>query len=208
MKPSTITRPDPVRPPCWEYCHAGRIPLPVPDQALALPGGTHHGLDHAGQADLRHGLAEAGLVVGEAVGRGRQAEFLGGQPADALAVHRQVRGPGGGDHAPALAFELQQRRGRDGLDLGHDQPRVLAIDQRRQGGAVEHVDHVAAVRHLHRRRTGIAVHGDHLDPEALRLDGHFLAEFAGAEQQQAGGAGGARGSEGHERRAFMVWRRQ
>jgi hypothetical protein len=29
---------------------------------------------------------------------------------------------------------------------------------------------------------GVAVGGDHLDAETLRLDGHLLAEFAGAQQ--------------------------
>ncbi len=48
--------------------------------------------------------------------------------------------------------------------------------------------------HLHGGGVGIAVGGDHFDAEALQLDGHFLAEFAGAQQQGAGGAGAGCGS--------------
>jgi hypothetical protein len=42
--------------------------------------------------------------------------------------------------------------GRDRLDLGHDQVGLLAFDQRGQGVAVGHVDHVGAVRDLVARR--------------------------------------------------------
>ena len=54
---------------------------------------------------------------------------------------------------------------------------------------------MAAVRHLHRRRIGVAVGGDHLHPQPLQLDGHFLAQLARTEQQDAGGVGGQRGSD-------------
>ena len=39
---------------------------------------------------------------------------------------------------------------------------------------------MAAVRHLHGRRVGITVHGDHFDAEALQLDDQFLAQLAAA----------------------------
>ena len=60
------------------------------------------------------------------------------------------------------------------------------------------VDDVAAVRHLHRRRVRVAVHGDHFHAEALQFDRHFLAQFARAEQQHAGGGRRQRGTKrGH-----------
>ena len=97
-------------------------------------------------------------------------------------------------------LELDQRRRVDRLDLGHDQVRALACDQRAHGGAVEHVEHVAAVRDLHRRCVGIAVGGDHFHAEALQFDRHFLAQLARAEQQHARGVRGQRRTErGHAR---------
>ena len=53
---------------------------------------------------------------------------------------------------------------------------------------------VTAVRDLHGGGIGVAVGGDHFDPEPLQLDGDLLAKFAGAQQQGAGGAGAGSGS--------------
>ena len=92
----------------------------------------------------------------------------------------------------------------DRLDLGHDQVRPLARDQRAQRGAVEHVEHVAAMRDLHRRRVGVAVGGDHLDAEALQFDRHFLAQFARAEQQHARGVRRQRRADRGHRRSGRV----
>jgi len=49
---------------------------------------------------------------------------------------------------------------------------------------------MAAMRHLHRRRIGITVGGDHFHAEALQFDRDFLAQLAGTEQQYAGGLRG------------------
>jgi hypothetical protein len=166
--------------------------------ALALAGGAHDRLDHAGQADGRHGLVEFLAGRGEAVGRGRQAEFLGGQPADALAVHGQARGARRRDDGVALGLEFHQGVGGDGLDLGDDVVGLLPLDHRPQGLAVEHGNGVAAVCDLHRRGVVVAVDDNDLDAEALQFDDDFLAEFAAAAQQHAGGRGGERGADaGH-----------
>jgi hypothetical protein len=171
----------------------------APDQALAVPGGRHHRLDHARQAERR----DRGTILvhrgREAVPRRGQLQLLGGQPADALAVHGQPRGAGGGDHCPAFLLELLQRRRVDGLDLGDDEVRLLQLDDAPDLGAVEHADDVRAMRHLHGRRVGVAVHGDHLDAQALRLDHHFLAELARAQQQQARGIGRQRRAQSDHR---------
>jgi len=69
-------------------------------------------------------------VISKGIGRGRQAQFLGGKHTNALAVHGQARGAGGGDDlAQAGLLDLHQHIGGDGLDLGHDNPRALRIDQ-------------------------------------------------------------------------------
>jgi hypothetical protein len=167
--------------------------------ALALAGRTHDRLDHAGVTD---GFHRRGVVlegVGEMVGRSGQAQLLGGQATDALAVHGQLCGACGGHHVEALGLQLDQGGGGDGLDLGHDEMRLLGLDHRTQGGAVEHVDHVAAVRHLHGRGVGVTVHAYHLAAQALQLDHHFLAELAAAAQQHAGRGRRQGGSNtGHE----------
>jgi hypothetical protein len=160
-----------------------------PDQRLALARGGHHRLDDAREA---YAAVDRGLQfcqrVGELVGRGGEAEFLGGQPPDAFAVHGQLRRARGGDHlGEALLFDFDQHRGGDGLDLGHHQLGLFLLDQGAQRGAVGHGHDMAAMRHLHARRIGIAVHADHLAAEALQCDNYLLAQFAAAEQHHAGG---------------------
>ncbi|MOA07786.1 hypothetical protein D3C78_1275060 [compost metagenome] len=167
-------------------------------QALALAGGTHDRLDHAGEAQLGHRGGIVREAVGEAVRRGGQAQLLGGQAADALAVHGQLGRARGGHHGEALGLQLDQGIGGDRLDLGDDVVRLLLLDHRAQGGAVEHADHMAAMRHLHGRRVGVAVDGDHLAAQALQFDGDFLAQLARAAQEHTGRARRQRGSDhGH-----------
>jgi hypothetical protein len=127
-----------------------------------------------------------------------RTEFLGGQPANAFAVHRQAGGARGRDDlGQALGFDLDQRVGGDGLDFGDDELRSFLLDQTAQRGAVGHVDHVRPMRDLLAGGIGVAIDGDHLDAEPLQRDDHFLAEFAGAEQHDAQGAGGQRGTNLH-----------
>ncbi len=54
---------------------------------------------------------------------------------------------------------------------------------------------MTAMRHLHRRRIRVTIDRNHFDRKPLRLDRHFLAEFARAEQHQADGGVGARRAE-------------
>ncbi|MEA3220435.1 MAG: hypothetical protein OZX49_01543 [Immundisolibacter sp.] len=162
---------------------------------LALAGRGHDRLHETGEPDVGRRDAQLLQAVDEGVARGRQAQFLGGQAADAFAVHGQLRGAGGGnDLGQAVGFDLHQHVGGYGLDLRHDEGRPLALDQRPQRGAVGHVDHMRAVRHLLAGRVRIAVHRDGLHAQALQGDDDFLAELAGAQQHDAGGIGGKRGT--------------
>ena len=199
-----MTRPGPARPPCCAYVHACATSASVRTTTLAFAGRAHHRLDDARQADLAHGLAILALGVGEAVGRGRQPSCLGGEPADAFAIHGQSRGARGRDDGEVLRLlELDQRRRRDRLDLRHDQVRPFALDDCAQRCAVEHVDDVRAMRDLHRRRVRVAIDRDHFAAEALQLDRDFLAELAGAEQHDARAGRRQRGTDGRHSRSFL-----
>ena len=167
-------------------------------QALALAGGRHHRFHHTGQADITHRRQVLLPVAGETVGRRVQAQLFRRQPADAFAVHGQAGGAGGGHHGDAFLLQLEQLVGGDGLDLRHDEVRPLLFHHAPYRGAVEHVDHVAAVGHLHGRRVGVAVHGDHFAAQPHQLDADLFAQFAGAQQQHASGAGRIGGAQsGH-----------
>ena len=174
--------------------HVGR----AVDLALALARAAHHRLDDAGVADAGvDRRLQLGQRIAELVGAGRHAQRLGGQAADAFAVHREARGARGRDHAHhAGVFQLLQHRRGDGLDLGHHQMRLLGLDQRLELRRVAHRDGARMVRHLLAGRVLVAVDRDGLDAQALQRDQHLLAEFAGAEQHHAGGGGGKGGSEG------------
>ncbi|MNY08779.1 hypothetical protein D3C86_1416500 [compost metagenome] len=155
-------------------------------QALALARGTHDRLDHARETEVFNGFAVVLEGVGEVVRRGRQVQLFSGQATDAFAVHGQLRGAGGRDHGEAFGLQFHQGRGGDGFDFRDDEVRLLGFDHGTQGSTIEHVDHVAAVRHLHGRRVGVAVHGNHFNAQALQLDHHFLAQLATATHQYAG----------------------
>ncbi|MNT12200.1 hypothetical protein D3C72_1471200 [compost metagenome] len=173
------------------------------DLALALAGAAHHGLDDAGIPDARvDGGLQLGQRVAELVGAGGHAQRLGGQAADAFAVHREAGGAGRGNHAHhARVFQLLQHGRGDGLDLGHHQRGLLGLDERLELVGVAHGDGARVVRHLLAGGVLVAVDGDGLDAQALQGDQHLLAELAGAEQHHAGGGRGQGGAEGGHARA-------
>jgi hypothetical protein len=206
MKPSTMMRP-------WADAPAGHGVVPgllhvgrAVDLALALAGAAHHGLDDARVADagVNRGL-QLGQRVTELVGAGGQAQGLGGQAADAFAVHGQARGPGGGNHAHHAGGLQHFEHGRgDGLDLGHDQVGFVGLDQRAQQRGVAHGDGARVVRHLLAGGVVVAIHRDGFHAQALQGDQDFLAQLAGAEQHDFGGREGKRGAEGGH--GDEVWR--
>ena len=85
--------------------------------------------------------------------------------------------------------DLDQHVGGDGLDFRHDDVGPLLLDQPLQRGGIGHRDHVRAMRDLVARRVGVAVDGDRFHAQALQRDDDFLAEFAAAQQHDAGGGG-------------------
>ena len=187
------------------------VPRPLhigrgPEGALALARAGHHRLDHAGHANGGHRCLKRVMRVGKPIGRGGQAQGFRRQSADALTVHGESRGAGGGNHRKALGFECQQGFGVDGLDLRHDQIGLFGLDHLAQPRAVEHREHVAAVRHLHCGRVGVTVAGNHLHAQTLKLDDHLLAQFAAAEKQHARGRRGQRGTDGGHESALAIKR--
>jgi len=148
------------------------------DNALAVAAGGHDGLEHAGEGELLGGGEGLGLGGDKTVGRGRELELFGGEAADALAVHGEFGGAGGGDDALALLLEFHEDVGGDGLDLWHDEVGLLEGDDAAQRHGVEHGEDVAAVGDLHGGGVVVAVAGDDFAAEALELDGDFLAELA------------------------------
>src|SRR4029450_8894827 len=73
--------------------------------------------------------------------------------------------------------------------------RILELDHAAQLGAVEHGNHVRGVRDLHRGRTGVAVDGDDVHAQTLRLDRDLLAQLARATEQELGGGTRARSAQ-------------
>ena len=97
-----------------------------------------------------------------------------------------------------IALQLHQGLRVDRLDLRHDQMWLLLLDQRTQHRAIEHVQHVAAMRNLHRRCVCITSRRDYFHPETLQLQGDFLAQFARSQQQHPGRGGRKRSAKyGH-----------
>ena len=168
------------------------------DFALTLARAAHHGLDDAGVADATVNRSLQLLQrIAELVGAGGQAQRFGGQHADALAVHGQAGGAGGGDDAHhTSSLQLFEHRGGNGFDLGHHQVRALGFDQRLELGRVAHGDGARVVGHLLAGGVVVAVYRNGFHAQALQRDQHFLAQLPRAEQHDFGGVGRQGGSEG------------
>jgi len=171
----------------------GQVFLAV-DLALSLAGGGHDRFHHAGVADTAlafHRRAQGLEGIGEGVGRGGQLEFFRGQTTDAFAVHGEMGGARGGNHAAeAGGFQFHQGFGGDGFDLGHHELRFLRVDQSGEDIARGHVDGLRTVRHLVAGGAVVAVHRDDLHAQALQGDDDFLAQFSRAQHHDPCGGWG------------------
>ena len=160
----------------------------VANDGLSLAGTAHHRFDDTRHPDRLDRPLECLETVGKLVRRRRHAERLRGEPTNTLAVHRQSCRARGWYHAQTVALHLDEHLRRNRFDLGYDEIRFFGKDQRAQRIAVEHVDDVAAMSDLHRRRVCITIDRNHLDAEPLQLDRHLFAEFSRPQQHHACGA--------------------
>ena len=143
-----------------------------------------------GKANLQGGGNRFLSAFGEPVIGGHESEFARGEIADPVAVHRQLHGLRRWRHAPTFLLQLAERRRVNRLDLGNDDIRLVPLDRRSEGLAVEHRKDLAGVRHLHGGCVCVAVARNDPAAETLRCDREFAAELAGAKQHQGGGEHG------------------
>ncbi len=114
-------------------------------------------------------------IGGEAIGRRLDAQFLGGEAADPLAIHGQQGCCGRRGHVKALFFKLYELGSGYGFHLGDDMVRLLLENHLAQGLGIGHVKHSRAIGHLHGRRVGIFIAGNDFYAKALQLKGYFFA---------------------------------
>ena len=144
--------------------------------ALAFARRAHHGFDDHRKTN-RVGLCQEffrRLGVVELGGAHAQTHR---HIADAVAVHGEVGGLRAGDDLKAFLLHVQQHLGADGLDLGHDQIRLVLGDGGTQGCFIQHVEHARFVGHLHGGCARVAVASHHIAAQALGADDEFFAQF-------------------------------
>ncbi len=90
-------------------------------------------------------------------------------------------------------LQIGEHFGTDRFDFGDDQIGPVLFRCRAQGCAVQHREHLAPIRQLHRRGVVIAVTGDHPRAEALGGNHEFAAQLARTEQQDGGNVAHAGG---------------
>ena len=119
MKPSTITLPLAgaaallrIVPRVLDVGLRAHDALTLPDELIT--GLTTHGIPSSPMAS-RYSAIESANRYGDVL----QSQRLGGEPANAFAIHRQRAARAAGI-TEALAFQLQQRRRRDRFDFRHD----------------------------------------------------------------------------------------
>jgi hypothetical protein len=101
-----------------------------------------------------------------------------------MATRFMVRNAGlrGGNHRDAIALELAQLLGANGLDLGHDHVGFVLFDHARERVGIEHGNHFERIRHLHGGSSGVAIDGDHRLAQAFGGDDDFFSELSRAEE--------------------------
>ena len=132
-----------------------------------------------------------------------QAQLLGGQIADCLAVHREVHGTGTRHNLDALTLEIVEAFGTDGLDLRDDDVRVVFGYGGRKGLAVQHVKDLARIGYLHGRCSGILVARNDGLAQTLGRNDELLAQFARAQKQYLFHLCGGFGFFDHKDRIFF-----
>lgn len=114
-----------------------------------------------------------------------------------MAIHCETSRNSARNNGPTLFFELNERVGRDGLYLGNDVGWPLFFNDFAYLRPVTHVECVASMSNLHRRRVLVSVAGNNLDPESHCLNGDLASELARAQEEELGGGGFERGAEFH-----------
>ena len=132
-------------------------------------------------------FAAASLQFAERCGveipRRLQPQFLRREVADGLAVHREIHGPGARYDLDARPLELVEPFGADGLDLGNDDVGAVFCDRSGQRVAVEHVEDLRGVGHLHRGSARILVARHDGLSQPLRRNRELLAQLAGTQKK-------------------------
>ena len=116
--------------------------------------------------------------------------------AQAFAIHADRRDFGAWHHLRATFGGGREFGGGDRFDFRHDDVRLDFVEQRAQLVRVGHVEHAVFVRHLLCRRTGVGIGRAHPCAESHQFDGDFLAQLAGAKEQNTGRMLAKRSAEG------------
>ena len=150
-------------------------------QRLPFARGGHQRLDDARETDPRGGGFQLVERPGVKVLCGFQPQLFGGQVADRLAVHREVDCTRARHDLDAPLLAGVEPFGTDRLDFGNDDVWIMLRHDGFQSVAVEHVEDLAGVGHLHGRCACIRVAGHHVLSQPLGGDHELLAQFSGAQ---------------------------
>ena len=135
---------------------------------LALARGGHHRLDQTGKTNFLGRKFKLLDGIRELIGRGRQSQLLSRQPADSLAIHRQLRGPRSWGHAHLTCrLKFNQQLGRDRFNFRDNNVGALLCDYLPKRFFVCHGDNMRPVRDLLPGCLGITVHRNDFNPKAL-----------------------------------------
>lgn len=116
--------------------------------------------------------------------------------AQAFAIHADRRDFGARHHLRATCCGGRKLGSGYRFDFRHDDVRLDFVEQRAQLVRVGHVEHAVFVRHLLCRRTGVGIGRAHPCAESHQFDGDFLAQLAGAKEQNTGRMLAKRSAEG------------
>ena len=155
----------------------------IPDERLPLARGGHQRLDDARETDPFGGGFQFVERLGVEVFRCFQPQLFGGQVADRLAVHREVDCTRARHDLDAPLLAGVEPFGTDRLDFGNDDVWIVLRHDGFQSVAVEHVEDLRGVGHLHRGSARILVARHDGLSQPLRRNRELLAQLAGTQKK-------------------------
>ena len=161
--------------PCHLYVCLGT------NSRLTVPGRRHDRFYHTRNTYLLYRSNEFVMVVRKFVRCCRQMQFLGRHTTYRLAVHGEESSLGRRDDTIAFLLQFYQSRSGNSFYFGNNQRRLLCFNNLTQAFAVQHIEHVRAMRYLHSRCIRITVTCDYFYAVALKLNGYFFSQLAATE---------------------------
>ena len=107
-----------------------------------------------------------------------KSQFFGSKVTNGTTVHREIDGTGRGNNLDTLLLKLKETLCTDGLDLRHNDIRLVLVDDSLEGITIKHREYFSLISYLHSRRIIITITGYYVLPSTHGGYHKLLSEFS------------------------------